>query len=70
MCGGQFINSTVGNIISPDFPNGYPSYSRCSWFLSNDFIGPNYTWNITVHSFDLEQNADFVFISTPSGQQK
>jgi len=69
-CGGEFLDSNYGQISSPNYPNSYPDNAECYWTVTNNNIGRYYTWNITVHSFELQEHYDYLYIGTPNEQYR
>ncbi|GAB1599770.1 mannan-binding lectin serine protease 1-like [Argonauta hians] len=57
-CGGK-IRETAGSIISPNYPNDYPSNTECVWFIEVP-----HPFFIIIHStfFYIEDNCNFDYL--------
>ncbi|KAG7161827.1 Cubilin-like 2 [Homarus americanus] len=56
-CGGELTKSS-GIILSPNYPNSYPSNTECEWHISTH---PGTKIQITIHSIDLENAGNCIF---------
>ena len=62
MCGSTiYVNTSVQEITSPDYPNNYPNNSNCEWILEPQTQQTHI--RIGFVAFNTERNFDFLKVS-------
>ncbi|XP_054159895.1 LOW QUALITY PROTEIN: cubilin-like [Oppia nitens] len=65
-CGGDFVNKNNGELMSPNYPNGYPHDTECLWHIQASY---GYSIHLTVYTLDIEgvQGCSFDYIHVHGG---
>ncbi|XP_078682381.1 CUB domain-containing protein 2-like [Branchiostoma floridae x Branchiostoma belcheri] len=58
-CGGNLTAPSGGPFTSPNYPGNYGNDQNCAWLIS---VPAGSMIRLTFHSFDLEEDYDFLYI--------